>query len=181
MVTMIGTLVALASGLFFALEFAWLGGILAQLSSIIDGIDGDLAKLTRRMTPFGGFLDSILDRYADSAIFMGMTLYAFKHEGGQHTILIGLFAILGSILVSYTRLLANNISKTFFEGKVAHYLANRDIRLFVVMVGSLLSVITSTLVLYTLLIIVAITTITIIMRAIEIYKKINVSKGVESI
>ncbi|MGQ9722712.1 MAG: CDP-alcohol phosphatidyltransferase family protein [Candidatus Jordarchaeum sp.] len=171
MVTVVGTLVALASGLLFTLEFAWLGGILAQLSSIIDGVDGDLAKLTGRITPFGGFLDSILDRYADVAIFGGMTLFVFKQVGEQYAILLGLFAIIGSFLVSYTRIMAKNISENFFEGKVAQYLANRDVRLFVVMVGSLLSIVTSTLLLYTLLVIVAITTITIIVRTIEIYKK----------
>ena len=171
MVTILSTLVGLASGLVFALGFGWLGGLLAQLASITDGVDGDLAKLTGRITAFGGYLDSILDRYADAAIFLGMTWFAYTNGGGQYAILFGVLALAGSLLVSYTRSKANDISKTLFEGKIAQYLANRDVRLFTVMVGSLLSIVYPAAVLYTLLTITAITSLTVLMRTIEIYRK----------
>jgi len=74
-VTISSFLVALASGLAFLSSQPIVGGVLAQLASIINGVDGDLAVLTSRVTRFGGFLDAMLDRYGDAAILMGMTCH----------------------------------------------------------------------------------------------------------
>ena len=56
------------------------GGLLAQLSSIVDGIDGSLARLKGMSSAFGGFLDSVLDRYADILIVLGLILWSLSHE-----------------------------------------------------------------------------------------------------
>ncbi|MEM3769853.1 MAG: archaetidylinositol phosphate synthase [Candidatus Bathyarchaeia archaeon] len=71
--------------------------VLLLLSGYCDILDGALARLFQKATPFGGFLDSLLDRYADSAVYLGIIL------GGLCSVLWGLIALMGSLLVSYSR------------------------------------------------------------------------------
>ncbi|MEM3090493.1 MAG: CDP-alcohol phosphatidyltransferase family protein, partial [Candidatus Bathyarchaeia archaeon] len=71
--------------------------VLLLLSGYCDILDGTLARLCQKATPFGGFLDSLLDRYADSAVYVGIIL------GGLCSVLWGLVALIGSLLVSYSR------------------------------------------------------------------------------
>ncbi|MEM2320579.1 MAG: CDP-alcohol phosphatidyltransferase family protein [Candidatus Bathyarchaeia archaeon] len=47
-----------------------------RVVSVLDGVDGDLAELTYRISPFGGFLDAMLDRYGDAAILTGMICFS---------------------------------------------------------------------------------------------------------
>jgi archaetidylinositol phosphate synthase len=71
--------------------------VLLLFSGYCDMLDGALARLCRKTSPFGGFLDSLLDRYADAAIYAGIML------GELCTLHWGLTALAGSLLVSYTR------------------------------------------------------------------------------
>ena len=79
------------------------GGIGIQLASIIDGVDGDLARLTGRTSRFGAALDAIADRYADAAILGGMTVYAARFEGEEYAAVVGALALAGALTVSYSR------------------------------------------------------------------------------
>ncbi|MEM3783714.1 MAG: archaetidylinositol phosphate synthase [Candidatus Bathyarchaeia archaeon] len=98
-VSAVGIVLALLSAL------AYLSGhqnlslavVLLLLSGYCDMLDGALARLCQKTTPFGGFLDSLLDRYADSAVYAGIIL------GGFCTLSWGLIALVGSLLVSYAR------------------------------------------------------------------------------
>ncbi|MGQ9506315.1 MAG: archaetidylinositol phosphate synthase [Candidatus Bathycorpusculaceae bacterium] len=67
------------------------------LSGFCDALDGVIARTYQETTPFGGFLDSLLDRYADAIIYTGIIL------GGLCDALWGLIAMIGSLLVSYSR------------------------------------------------------------------------------
>jgi archaetidylinositol phosphate synthase len=71
--------------------------VLLLLSGYCDMLDGAVARLCQKTTPFGGFLDSLLDRYADSAVYFGIIF------GGLCTVPWGLAALIGSLLVSYSR------------------------------------------------------------------------------
>ena len=71
--------------------------VLLLLSGFCDALDGILARLYQQTTAFGGFLDSLLDRYADAAVYAGLIV------GGLCDKLWGLTALTGSLLVSYTR------------------------------------------------------------------------------
>ena len=116
-----------------------LAGILAQISSIIDGVDGEIARLKFRTTKFGGFFDAVLDRYADfillSCIFLSLPFNIFDF-------LAFLFAISGSSLVSYT---ASKFKETFgeraehFERISSFIPAKRDERTFLIFVFSILA------------------------------------------
>jgi len=113
-----------------------IGGLLVQLSSIVDGIDGSLARLKGMASTFGGFLDSVLDRYADILIVLGLTLWSFYHEIYPGIWLVGFLAIAGTICISYTRArIGDNHRHLFTEGLKS--IASRDIRLFLIMLGAL--------------------------------------------
>jgi len=74
-----------------------LAPLLLLASGYCDALDGTLARLYEETTTFGGFLDSLLDRYADAIIFCGIIL------GGLCDLFWGLAALIGSLLVSYAR------------------------------------------------------------------------------
>jgi len=112
-----------------------IGGLLVQLSSIVDGIDGSLARLKGMTSTFGGFLDSVLDRYADILIVLGLTLWSLSHEAYPLIWLAGFLAIVGTICISYTRArIGSNHRHLFDQGFMS--LASRDIRLFLIMLGA---------------------------------------------
>jgi len=113
-----------------------IGGLLAQLSSVADGIDGSLARLKGMSSAFGGFLDSVLDRYADILIVLGMVLWSLSSESYPGIWLVGFLAIVGTLLVSYTRARIDGEHRPIFNRGLPS-LASRDIRLFLVMLGGI--------------------------------------------
>ncbi|MCX6642114.1 MAG: archaetidylinositol phosphate synthase [Candidatus Bathyarchaeota archaeon] len=74
-----------------------LAGVLILLSGVLDAVDGVIARTTNRVTVFGGFLDSVSDRYSDALVISGLIL------GGLCDSKWGLITLSGSLLVSYTR------------------------------------------------------------------------------
>ncbi len=145
--------IALASlGLFVGDYNIW-AGLAAQVSSIVDGADGDLARLKNMTTRFGGFLDAVLDRYADVAIVAGLAYWSYAFEGrvsSELVVAVGLLAIVGALLVSYTRARAEASLGITFHG-LAGSLASRDARLLLIMIGAMLGQGLATLALVALL------------------------------
>jgi len=74
-----------------------LAAVLLLLSGFCDAIDGVIARIYGEATAFGGFLDSLFDRYADAIVIAGIMI------GGLCQIFWGLLALTGSLLVSYAR------------------------------------------------------------------------------
>ncbi len=97
MISAIGIAFAFLSALAYAEWHLLLATVLLLLSGFCDVLDGALARLFQETTAFGGFLDSLLDRYADAAIYVGIIL------GSLCDAPWGLMAIIGSLLVSYSR------------------------------------------------------------------------------
>jgi len=129
--------IALLSFVSFILGHNIIAGILVQLSSIVDGVDGSLARLKGMTSEFGGFLDSVLDRYADILIVLGLTLWSLSHETYSGIWLVGLLAITGTICISYTRARISPNHRHLFD-KGFKSLASRDIRLFLIMLGAVI-------------------------------------------
>ena len=101
-ISFMGITLALFSALTYVLWqtnmlYLFFATILLLLSGFCDALDGVIARTYQKATPFGGFLDSLLDRYADSIVYMGIIL------GGLCYALWGLMALIGSLLVSYSR------------------------------------------------------------------------------
>ena len=136
-VSFVGLGVALAAFFAFVYGYHIAGAILAQASSIVDGVDGDLARLKRMTSAFGGFMDSILDRYADALIILGLTIWSAAPAGRDvHVWLAGFWALAGTFTVTYTRSRIGDASRSLFDSGIASA-ASRDVRLLIVMVGAL--------------------------------------------
>ena len=152
-VSVVSFAVSLGSlALFMSGHNVW-AGLAAQASSIVDGVDGDLARLKNMSTRFGGFFDAVLDRYADVAILAGLAYWSVKFEASVSPELawaLGLLAISGSLIVSYTRTRAEASFGVTFSG-VAVFLGSRDLRLLVVMMGALVGQALATLAVVALL------------------------------
>jgi CDP-L-myo-inositol myo-inositolphosphotransferase len=156
--------IALLSFLSFTLGQNIIGGLLVQLSSIVDGIDGSLARLKGMTSEFGGFLDSVLDRYADILIVLGLTLWSLSHESYPGIWIAGFLAIAGTICISYTRARISPNHRHFFD-KGLKSLASRDIRLFLIMLGAVIGQ-----AYFCLIAIAALTNLVVFYRLIYIYR-----------
>ncbi len=139
-ITIISFLMALASATFFFLgEYKYLviGGLLAQASSIIDGCDGEVARVKFLTTDYGAFVDSILDRYADGMLILGLILGYWLLNGGISVWIIGLFAVLGSFMMSYTNARYEGVFEKTGGGR--RIPVRRDMRLFIIMIGAFMN------------------------------------------
>ena len=120
----------------FAYGYYIIGAILAQASSLVDGVDGDLVRAKNMTSAFGGFMDSILDRYADALIILGLTIWAAGDDGLTYVWLVGFGALAGTFAVTYTRARIENVPRNLFDRGITS-VASRDVRLLVVMIGAL--------------------------------------------
>lgn len=106
------TILGLGSSLLAALAFAWererLAGGLLILSGLFDFFDGSLARLSGQATPFGAFLDSVIDRYSDLVVLLGLVLL-FIRVGKFREILLTMVVLVGTVMVSYTKARAQSI------------------------------------------------------------------------
>lgn len=122
-----------------------LGGFLAQFASIVDGCDGEVARLKFQTSRYGGWLDAVLDRYADALLLFGLTWHAYADKTDSLILLTGFLAIIGSFMVSYTadkydRLMLDHIQ----HGK--RFRLGRDVRIFLIFLGALFNQVPLTLV-----------------------------------
>lgn len=110
-------------------------GVLIQASSIVDGVDGDLARAKGMASRFGGLFDAVLDRYADVAIAGGLAWFALAHEDAPGALLAGLAAAVGFLMVSYSRA---RLEREAGAGATAEMLgvASRDVRLLALAIGA---------------------------------------------
>ncbi|HWF38773.1 MAG TPA: CDP-alcohol phosphatidyltransferase family protein [Candidatus Acidoferrales bacterium] len=96
------------AGIFFAAgRFASAGGMMI-LAGICDLLDGPVARLQGRVSLFGGFLDSILDRYADLILFLGLLIYYVHVNRFSYAFLAGAGAA-GAVMVSYAKARAESL------------------------------------------------------------------------
>ncbi len=128
----------LAAGLFAVNGYVTLalGGLVAQLASILDGCDGEVARLKFRETSFGGWFDAVLDRYADALLLFGLTWHAYAGGGGKTALLAGFLAIIGSFMLSYTADKYDALMRERIESSAWPRLG-RDVRIFLVFLGAL--------------------------------------------
>jgi CDP-diacylglycerol--glycerol-3-phosphate 3-phosphatidyltransferase len=90
-----------AAFLFAAGNFRW-AGVVVILAGLFDMVDGRVARETNRVTRFGGFFDSVVDRYSDLALFMGLLVYYASINRFFYIVLTAI-VMTGSVMVSYTR------------------------------------------------------------------------------
>nr|WP_080938537.1 CDP-alcohol phosphatidyltransferase family protein [Methanosarcina mazei] len=136
---MLGFAVSVAAGAAFVLGKPFEGGLLILLSGVFDVLDGGVARAKGRITPFGGVLDSVCDRYSDGLMFLGIMAGAIN---GKLTVLpiMGIegwlwsgYALIGSFLVSYTRARAESAGCR----KLSVGIAERTERMLILAFGAL--------------------------------------------
>ncbi|HQN18347.1 MAG TPA: CDP-alcohol phosphatidyltransferase family protein, partial [Syntrophobacteraceae bacterium] len=72
MITVSSASLGVFAGLIFAAGWGWSAGCVAALAQVLDGVDGQFARITGRQSKGGAFLDSVLDRYTDAALMIGL-------------------------------------------------------------------------------------------------------------
>ncbi len=106
--TFIGLMVnSLAAVAFGYGKFFW-AGIIIFLAGIFDMTDGRVARITNQVSVFGGFFDSVIDRYSDLAIYLGLLVYYARVNRFFYVVLTAL-AMTGSVMVSYVRARAESL------------------------------------------------------------------------
>lgn len=117
-----------------------IGGILVQISSIIDGCDGEIARLKFKETDFGGWFDAVLDRYADAFVILGLTYYFYSFNPTNFLgVLMGFLALIGSFMNSYTADKYAGYVKRKLGPKVYYWRLGRDVRMFIIFIGALIN------------------------------------------
>ncbi len=114
------------------------GAVLAQFASVLDGCDGEVARLKFLETSYGGWFDAVLDRYADAFLLFGLTWHAFIHGGGEASLFVGFLAIIGSFMLSYTADKYDSRMRSRLE-KGGGFRIGRDVRVFLIFLGALLN------------------------------------------
>ena len=105
--TSIGLLINIWAGFLFAAgSFVW-GGVVVTGAGLFDMVDGRVARETNRVTRFGGFLDSVLDRYSDLGVLVGLLVYYARINRFGYIVLTAV-VMTGTVMVSYTRARAEN-------------------------------------------------------------------------
>jgi len=139
-VSVLSFLTALLSAFLFLIASLPLAGVFAQVASILDGVDGELARLRREESAWGGFLDTVLDRFADIALITAIGLSTIKLSVMPVDVALMLTALaaFGIVLVSYiTKLSATRLDVHRLRSGFPW--ATRDVRLFLIMLGGLLN------------------------------------------
>jgi archaetidylinositol phosphate synthase len=174
MISLLGMVLALLSALQYA-EWQnrslhlFLAMALLLLSGFCDALDGIVARLYAETSVFGGFLDSLLDRYADAAVYVGLII------GGLCDFRWGLLAIIGSLLVSYSRARAEAAGiKMESIG-----LAERAERMIILAVASLLAIFwqPTTVMNASIILLAVLSNLTVLQRSVHVYNKLK-KKGV---
>src|ERR1039458_8327020 len=96
-----------AAWLFSRGSFKWAGAVVIG-AGLFDMVDGRVARATQQVTRFGGFFDSVMDRYSDLALYVGLLVYYASINRFFYIVLTAI-VMTGSVMISYTRSRAENV------------------------------------------------------------------------
>jgi CDP-diacylglycerol---glycerol-3-phosphate 3-phosphatidyltransferase len=105
--TFLGLVINIAAAYLLAVgQFRWAGAVIIG-AGLFDMVDGRVARETNRVTRFGGFFDSVLDRYSDLALLIGLLVWYGSNNRPLYVVLTAL-VMAASVMISYTRARAEN-------------------------------------------------------------------------
>jgi CDP-diacylglycerol--glycerol-3-phosphate 3-phosphatidyltransferase len=109
--TVIGVSLNVGCGLLFGLGWFFYAGVALIVANLFDMLDGQVARLSGRVTRFGGFLDSSLDRLSDMVVFVGLMVYYARDTPAHSTLNVFLAGagLMGSVMVSYASARAESL------------------------------------------------------------------------
>jgi phosphatidylglycerophosphate synthase len=134
--TMVGLGVSLVAAGALAHGRLRIGAVLLALAGLFDFFDGSLARLANCVSAFGAFLDSVVDRYSDLVVLLGVVLY--YHRAADTTgVFLTMVALVGTIMTSYTKARAQSIGLACEIG-----LIERPERLILLIAGATFNLLT---------------------------------------
>src|SRR5579883_358391 len=173
MLTVLGLLLTILTAGVIAFNHLRIGGILVLVAGVFDMFDGAMARVSQKSSKFGAFFDSTLDRYAEGILLLGIIIYAQLHLPQQRlignittpnlVIWLTYVAALSSLMISYTRARAEGLG---LECKIG--LLARPERVILLAAGLLVG--GQPGLLWTMLVIAVLTTITAIQRIVHIWR-----------
>jgi archaetidylinositol phosphate synthase len=170
-VSLIGLALALSSAIAYAaVIYGQSLGILLALATILllasgfcDALDGIIARIYQQASVFGGFLDSLLDRYADAVVYGGIII------GGLCDPFWGLAALAGSLLVSYSRARAEAA-----EIKMESVgIAERAERMLILAVASIVAIFWLPALNWGIILLAVLSNLTVLQRAVHVYNSLK--------
>jgi archaetidylinositol phosphate synthase len=167
-ISIIGVFFSFLSGIAYALGqsntiYLLLAAILLLLSGFCDALDGILARLYQEATVFGGFFDSLLDRYADAFVYIGII------TGELCDRFWGLAALIGSLLVSYTRARAE-VTGLKMESVG---LVERAERIIILAIATIVAIFWLSALNVAIIVLAILSNLTVIQRALYTYRKLK--------
>jgi CDP-diacylglycerol--glycerol-3-phosphate 3-phosphatidyltransferase len=135
--TFMGLLMNIGCGVLFGYGMFFKAGLLMILANIFDMFDGQVARLRGRVTRFGAFFDSVIDRYSDVIVFVGIMVFYARNTAAHSTLLVALtgLALVGSVMISYSRARAESLDIACKVGFL-----ERPERVVLLIIGSLTEV-----------------------------------------
>ena len=106
--TLTGVIINIAAAWSLAVDRFLLAGLLMIVANIFDFIDGKVADELNLKSKFGGFWDSVMDRFSDISLFIGL-IYLYAELGRTDYVMIGALAMMFSVMTSYTRARAESL------------------------------------------------------------------------
>jgi len=163
LLTFLGLLAMLLAS-FLVIQDHWVyAGLAIILSGIFDLFDGVIARRLNKVTRFGGFFDSVVDRYSDLLFLFALLLFYLEQNRSDLVILVFVVAT-GTVLVSYARARAEAAQVTCNIG-----LMERAERLILLVIGTLFHVMVPVLWILAIL-----THVTVLQRIYHVWKKLKI-------
>ena len=106
--TLIGLAINIVAAVLFARGTFFWAGLVVMFAGIFDIVDGEVARRTKRVTKFGAFFDSVIDRYSDVVLLLGLVIWYAKLNSMFYVGLTGM-VLIGSLMTSYTRARAESL------------------------------------------------------------------------
>jgi len=160
--TVVGALFGYFSAVCIAFGYVKTGGIILLFSGFFDLLDGAVARNTKTVSPFGGFLDSVLDRYTDLFLMFGIFVLFLK-QGHTYALAFTFIATIGVAIIPYAKARAEAASIECKAGML-----ERPERIIILLIGIFFD-----LLLYAMIVLAVLTHVTVIQRILVVRKNSN--------
>jgi CDP-diacylglycerol--glycerol-3-phosphate 3-phosphatidyltransferase len=129
--TALGLAINVVAAILFGKGHFQAAGLVVLGAGVFDMVDGRVARASNTVTSFGAFFDSVVDRYSDMALYMGLLVYYARVGRFLYLVLVAL-VMAGSVMISYTRARAESLIPTCKVGFL-----ERPERIVVIIIGAL--------------------------------------------
>ena len=130
--TALGLAINIVSAILFGKGLFFAAGLVVLGAGVFDMVDGRVARISNSVTSFGAFFDSVVDRYSDMAIYIGLLVYYARVNRFLYLVLVAL-VMAGSVMISYARARAESLIPSCKVGFL-----ERPERVVLIIIGALM-------------------------------------------